>query len=122
MNSLHKESYFTLKGLQTSSFPGSMNSHFLSFTSFLMETLNFIRFAMGNKPARPKKEEVLLMIVPPVDQAYARWLARDLERIHRFVPRNPRAIKPPEHYIEYMRLNGWLDLDLDDPDLAHLFK
>ncbi|CDP06860.1 unnamed protein product [Coffea canephora] len=80
---------------------------------------------MGNKQAKsvkPQKEEVLLKIVPPIDQAYARWLFRDLERIHGFAPRNPRAIEPPEHYIEYMRLNGWLDVDLDDPDLAHLFK
>lgn len=77
---------------------------------------------MGNKPPVRSREEVLLKIVPPIDQTYARWLARDLERIHRFAPRNPKAIKPPEHYIEYMRLYGWLDLDLNDPDLAHLFK
>ncbi|KHG09402.1 Aspartyl/glutamyl-tRNA (Asn/Gln) amidotransferase subunit B [Gossypium arboreum] len=69
-----------------------------------------------------RREEVLLKIVPPLDQAYVRWLARDIERIHSFSPRNPRAVKPPEHYIEYMQLNGWLDVDLDDPDLAHLFK
>ncbi|KAL0389955.1 UNVERIFIED_CONTAM: hypothetical protein Scaly_0352600 [Sesamum calycinum] len=79
--------------------------------------------AMGGKPAKlEKKEELGLKIVPPVDRAYARWLARDLERIYGFTPRNPCAIKPPDHYIEYMRLNGWLDLNLDDPDLAHLFK
>ncbi|KAL7174029.1 hypothetical protein ACSBR2_033308 [Camellia fascicularis] len=77
---------------------------------------------MGNKPAKEEKEEIFLKIVPPLDRAYVRWLARDLERIHRFTPRNPRAVKPPDHYIEYMRLNGWLDLDLDDPDLAHLLK
>ncbi|MBA0732502.1 hypothetical protein Gotri_020755 [Gossypium trilobum] len=80
-------------------------------------------FIMGNKPAKQeRREEVLLKIVPPLDQAYVRWLARDIERIHGFSPRNPRAVKPPEHYIEYMQLNGWLDVDLDDPDLAHLFK
>ncbi|KAL8496298.1 hypothetical protein ACS0TY_020132 [Phlomoides rotata] len=80
---------------------------------------------MGNKPAKQeeeKKEELLLKIVPPVDRAYTRWLARDLERVYGFTPQNPRAIKPPDSYIEYMHLNGWLDLDLDDPDLAHLFK
>ncbi|CAL5426250.1 unnamed protein product [Camellia sinensis] len=77
---------------------------------------------MGNKPAKEEKEEIFLKIVPHLDRAYVRWLARDLERIHCFTPRNPRAVKPPDHYIEYMRLNGWLDLDLDDPDLAHLLK
>ncbi|KAL7174028.1 hypothetical protein ACSBR2_033307 [Camellia fascicularis] len=77
---------------------------------------------MGNKPAKEEKEEIFLKIVPPLDRACVRWLARDLERIHRFTPRNPRAVMPPDHYIEYMSLNGWLDLDLDDPDLAHLLK
>nr|GME11221.1 aspartyl/glutamyl-tRNA (Asn/Gln) amidotransferase subunit B [Ipomoea batatas] len=83
---------------------------------------------MGNKAAKPaapagQYDDVLfLKSVPPIDQDFARWLARDVERIHRFVPRKPRAIKPPDHYIEYMRMNGWLDVDLDDPDLAHLFK
>ncbi|KAA8544325.1 hypothetical protein F0562_022337 [Nyssa sinensis] len=77
---------------------------------------------MGNKPVKQEKEEILLKIVPPLDQAYVRWLARDLERIHGFTPKKPRAVKPPDHYIEYMRLNGWLDLDLDDPDLAPLFN
>ncbi|KAK8345157.1 hypothetical protein V6Z12_A07G129100, partial [Gossypium hirsutum] len=84
---------------------------------------SFGYFIMGNKPAKQeRREEVLLKIVPPLDQAYVRWLARDIERIHSFSPRNPRAVKPPEHYIVYMQLNGWLDVDLDDPDLAHLFK
>ncbi|XP_022152955.1 uncharacterized protein LOC111020571 [Momordica charantia] len=80
---------------------------------------------MGNKPVKQQevqREEIFLKIVPPLDQAYVRWLARDLERIHGFTPRNPRAVKPPDHYIEFMRLNGWLDVSLDDPDLAHLFK
>ncbi|GJT66249.1 hypothetical protein Tco_1017729 [Tanacetum coccineum] len=76
---------------------------------------------MGNKPVK-QKDEVLVKIVPPLDQSYLRWLARDLERIHGFVPRKPRAIKPPDHFIEYMQMSGWLDLDLNDPDLAHLFK
>ncbi|KAL0417558.1 UNVERIFIED_CONTAM: hypothetical protein Sradi_1169300 [Sesamum radiatum] len=59
---------------------------------------------MGGKPAKlEKKEKLGLKIVPPVDRAYARWLARDLERIYGFTPRNPCAIKPPDHYIEYMR-------------------
>ncbi|KAF5206461.1 aspartyl/glutamyl-tRNA (Asn/Gln) amidotransferase subunit B [Thalictrum thalictroides] len=79
---------------------------------------------MGNKPVKQeeKKDGYLVKVVPPLDRAYVRWLTRDLERVHGFVPKNLRAIKPPEHYIEQMRLNGLLDLDLDDPDLAHLFK
>ncbi|KAF8403355.1 hypothetical protein HHK36_011457 [Tetracentron sinense] len=77
---------------------------------------------MGNRHVKQEKEEILVRIVPPLDQAYVRWLARDLEMIHGFTPKNPRAVKPPEHYIEYMRLNGWMDVNLDDPDLAHLFK
>lgn len=77
---------------------------------------------MGNKPVKPAKEGLLLKIVPPVDYAYVRWLTRDLERIHGFTPKYPSAVKPPDHYIEYMQLHGWLDLDLDDPDLAHLSK
>ncbi|KAK1588776.1 hypothetical protein Q3G72_026923 [Acer saccharum] len=78
--------------------------------------------SMGNKPAKQEREEILLKIVPPLDHAYVRWLTRDLERIHGFTVRNPRPVKPPDHYIEYMRLNGWLDVNLNDPDLAHLFK
>ncbi|KAK9279423.1 hypothetical protein L1049_013102 [Liquidambar formosana] len=79
---------------------------------------------MGNRPAKQdnNNEEFLLKVVPPLDHTYVRWLARDLERIHGFTLRNPCAVKPPDHYIEYMRFNGWLDLNLDDPDLAHLFK
>ncbi|CAK7329136.1 unnamed protein product [Dovyalis caffra] len=86
---------------------------------------------MGNKPAKQAREvgsplaqdrqEIHLKIVPPLDHAYVRWLARDLERIHGFTPRNCRAVTPPDHYTEYMRLQGWLDVNLDDPDLAHLF-
>lgn len=77
---------------------------------------------MGNKPIKQEKEETLVKIVPNLDPAYVRWLARDLERIHGFTPKNPRAVKPPDHYIEFMRLNGWLDVNLNDPDLAHLLK
>ncbi|XP_068664186.1 uncharacterized protein [Aristolochia californica] len=77
---------------------------------------------MGNKPAKPEKDEILVKVRPPLDQAFVRWLARDVERLHGFTPKKLRAIKPPDHYIEYMRMQGWLDLDLDDPDLAHLFK
>lgn len=79
---------------------------------------------MGNKPAKQdtKKDEILVRVMPPLDQAFVRWLARDVKRMHAFAPRNPRAIKPPDHYIEYMRLYGWLDLDMDDPDLACLIK
>ncbi|CAI0544078.1 unnamed protein product [Linum tenue] len=50
-----------------------------------------------------------------------KWLARDVERIHGFKPTNVRAVQPPDRYVEYMQLNGWLDIDLNDPDLAHLF-
>lgn len=77
---------------------------------------------MGNKPAKPRKNEVLVRIVPSIDPAYMRWLAKDVERIHGFAPKNPHAIKPPDHYIEFMQHQGWLDLNLDDPDLAHLLK
>ncbi|KAL6276541.1 hypothetical protein ACE6H2_020142 [Prunus campanulata] len=77
---------------------------------------------MGNKPVKQESEEIFLKVVPPLDRTYVRWLARDLERIHGFTPAKPRAVKPPDHYIEYMHLNGWLDVDLADPDLAHLFK
>lgn len=77
---------------------------------------------MGNKPAKQEREEILVKAVPPLDQALVRWLARDVERVHGFAPKNPRAIEPPAHYIKCMRLHGLLDLDLDDPDLAHLFK
>ncbi|KAJ4724905.1 Aspartyl/glutamyl-tRNA (Asn/Gln) amidotransferase subunit B [Melia azedarach] len=79
---------------------------------------------MGNKPVvvREEREEVFLKLVPPVDRTYLRWLMRDLNRIHRFTPKNTRPVKPPDHYIEYMHWNGWLDVNLDDPDLAHLFK
>ncbi|XP_043811514.1 uncharacterized protein LOC110612794 [Manihot esculenta] len=79
---------------------------------------------MGNKPvtAKQERDEILLKIMPPVDRAYIRWLVRDIEMIHGFTLRNCCAVKPPDHYIEYMRLNGWLDVDVDDPDLAHLFK
>ncbi|XP_051134436.1 uncharacterized protein LOC127253737 isoform X2 [Andrographis paniculata] len=78
---------------------------------------------MGNKPAKQEKnEEVMPKIAPPVDRAYLHWLSRDLERIYGFAPKKPHAVKPPDHYVEYMRMNGWLDLDLNDPDLAHLLK
>ncbi|EEF38592.1 uncharacterized protein LOC8263331 [Ricinus communis] len=79
---------------------------------------------MGNKPVTVKqeREEILLKIIPPVDRAYIQWLARDVEMIHGWTPRNCRAVEPPDHYIEYMRLNGWIDVALDDPDLAHLFQ
>ncbi|KAK8478513.1 hypothetical protein V6N13_010206 [Hibiscus sabdariffa] len=100
----------------------------ISFLSWLQLKLSKLHCwpgsrIMGNKPAKQERgEEIILKIVPPLDQAYVRWLARDIERIHGFTPRNPRAVKPPDHYIEYMRLNGGLDVDLDDPDLARLFK
>ena len=77
---------------------------------------------MGNKPAKQEKEEIFLKVVPPLDRAYVRWLARDVERIHGYAPVNLCAVRPPDHYIEFMRLNGWLDVDLDDPEIAHLLK
>lgn len=77
---------------------------------------------MGNKQAKQEREEIMVKVVPPLDQAYVRWLARDIERLHGFAPRKPRAIQPPDRYIEYMRLYGLLDLDMDDPDLAQLLK
>ncbi|XP_034892940.1 uncharacterized protein [Populus alba] len=86
---------------------------------------------MGNKATKQEREvvfplaqdrqEILLKVVPPLDHAFLRWLARDLERVHGFTPGNCRAVTPPDHYTEYMRLQGWLDVNLDDPDLAHLF-
>ncbi|KAL2928141.1 Xaa-Pro dipeptidyl-peptidase [Bienertia sinuspersici] len=77
---------------------------------------------MGNKPAKQKEEEILLKVPPPLDPAFARWVARDIQRIEGFTVKNPQKLKPPDHYVEYMQLYGWLDLDLNDPDLAHLFK
>ncbi|XP_047308823.1 uncharacterized protein LOC124912275 [Impatiens glandulifera] len=78
---------------------------------------------MGNRCAKEEvKEEIMLKIVPPLDSAYVRWLAKDVARIHGFTLKNPPLLTPPDHYINYMKLNGWLDVDLDDPDLAHLFK
>ncbi|KAB5524450.1 hypothetical protein DKX38_022256 [Salix brachista] len=85
---------------------------------------------MGNKPGKQEREvvsplargrqEILLKVAPPLDHAHLRWLARDLERVHGFTPGNCRAVTPPDHYAEYMRLQGWLDVNLDDPDLSHL--
>ncbi|KAF9676359.1 hypothetical protein SADUNF_Sadunf09G0130400 [Salix dunnii] len=87
--------------------------------------------SMGNKPGKQGREvvsplardrqEILLKVAPPLDNSHLRWLARDLERVHGFTPGNCRAVTPPDHYIEYMRLQGWLDVNLDDPDLSHLF-
>ncbi|MQL81200.1 hypothetical protein Taro_013656 [Colocasia esculenta] len=73
-------------------------------------------------PAKPEKEEILVKVVPPLDRAFVKWLARDLERIHGYTVRDQPAIRPPDHYIEYMRLYGWLDVDLDDPDIDRLLK
>ncbi|KMT00611.1 hypothetical protein BVRB_9g219060 [Beta vulgaris subsp. vulgaris] len=78
---------------------------------------------MGNKPAKKiEKEEILLKFAPPIDPVFGRWLARDIRSTEGYTVKNPPMLKPPDHYIEYMRLYGMLDLDLDDPDLAHLFK
>ncbi|XP_078435122.1 aspartyl/glutamyl-tRNA (Asn/Gln) amidotransferase subunit B [Wolffia australiana] len=75
---------------------------------------------MGNKPAKEEKEEIMVRVMPPLDKAFVKWLAQDLERIHGFKVKNQPPIRPPDHYIEYMRLQGWLDVDLDDPEIARL--
>ncbi|CAN4119171.1 unnamed protein product [Withania somnifera] len=77
---------------------------------------------MGNKSAKPKRDKVLLKIVPPLDQAYTRWLAGNLESIYGCTPRNPCDVRPPGHYIAYMSLQGLLDVNLDEPDLARLLS
>ena len=79
---------------------------------------------MGNKPAKQKQErdELLLKNPPPIDPVFGRWLARDIQSVEGYALKNSKKLTPPDHYIEFMRLYGWLDLDLDDPDLAHLFK
>ncbi|KAD5960422.1 hypothetical protein E3N88_11894 [Mikania micrantha] len=46
---------------------------------------------MGNKPAK-EREEVVVKVAPPLDRAYVRWLAKDLERIYGYVPTKPRAV------------------------------
>ncbi|KAF3953976.1 hypothetical protein CMV_020630 [Castanea mollissima] len=100
-----------------------MFSSLLLFEVLAARQISSLGLSMGNKPVKQQeRDEILLKVVPPLDHAYVRWLARDVERIHGFTPKNPSAVKPPEHYIEYMRLNGWLDVNLDDPDLAHLFN
>ncbi|KAK8935023.1 hypothetical protein KSP39_PZI014747 [Platanthera zijinensis] len=86
---------------------------------------------MGNKPGKEepgkseppgKGDEILVKVMPPVDRTYIRWLTRDLQRLHGYTPKNPRAIEPPENVVHLMRLNGDLDLDMNDPDLAPLFR
>ncbi|GAB2274565.1 hypothetical protein Dimus_009333 [Dionaea muscipula] len=74
------------------------------------------------KPAGREKDVVLVRVPPPLDPAFVKWLSRDIQRIDGFTLKNSCVIEPPDHYIEYMRLNGMLDLDLNDPDLAHLLK
>ncbi|CAA0826582.1 Unknown protein [Striga hermonthica] len=107
----------------------SLSNFVINLNRFYTRFGKFVEFSevlpMGNKPAKQekKREDVILVkVVPHVDRAYVRWLTRDLKRIYDFTPQNPQAIKPSDHYIEIMRLNGLLDLDMDDPDLAHLFK
>lgn len=77
---------------------------------------------MGNKQVKQEKEDILVRVAPPVDPAFARWLARDIQRTEGFTVTGSRSLTPPDHCIEYMRLHGLLDLDLNDPDLAHLVK
>ncbi|KMZ67361.1 hypothetical protein ZOSMA_26G01110 [Zostera marina] len=76
---------------------------------------------MGNKSSR--EDVILVRASPPLDPTYLRWIAKDVESMgYNYRPWYRRTIKPPEHYIEYMRLEGLLDLDLNDPALAHLFN
>ncbi|KAF5805675.1 hypothetical protein HanXRQr2_Chr05g0212251 [Helianthus annuus] len=64
-----------------------------------------------------RKDMKNLKVAPPLECAYVHWLAKDQERILGHVPTKHRAVKPRDHYIEYMRMDGWLDLDL-----THLFN
>ncbi|GAB2234875.1 hypothetical protein Droror1_Dr00004144 [Drosera rotundifolia] len=59
---------------------------------------------------------------PPLDPLFMKWYTREFDSMHRFTVKKPRSIEPPDHVVEYMRLFGMLDPDLDDPDLAHLIK
>ncbi|KAJ4766708.1 aspartyl/glutamyl-tRNA (Asn/Gln) amidotransferase subunit B [Rhynchospora pubera] len=83
---------------------------------------------MGNQPAKQDKDRdkesdlIRVRIRPEIDQDLVKWLSRDVKQLCTFVPKKPHAIQPPDHEIEYMRLHGLLDLDLDDPDLTHLLK
>lgn len=53
-------------------------------------------------------------------------LVRAIDNVYKgygpFYVKNPHPVRPSDHYLEIMRLKGWLDLDLNDPDLAPLFK
>lgn len=79
---------------------------------------------MGNKLEKQaqKPDGIFVKAMPPLDQTYVRWLARDLERLYGVAPKAPKAIKPPDHYIEYMRMYGMLDVDLNDADLDEVLK
>ncbi|KAJ4751443.1 aspartyl/glutamyl-tRNA (Asn/Gln) amidotransferase subunit B [Rhynchospora pubera] len=83
---------------------------------------------MGNQPAKQDKDRdkesdlIRVRIRPEIDQDLVKCLSRDVKQLCTFVPKKPHAIQPPDHEIEYMRLHGLLDLDLDDPDLTHLLK
>eukprot|EP01018_Ginkgo_biloba_P016748 Gb_27508 [translate_table: standard] len=62
-------------------------------------------------------------VSPKLDPLVVRAIANIYKTYLPFSPKTtPRPIRPNDHYLEFMRLNGWLDLDLDDPDLAPLFK
>ncbi|KAL4182916.1 hypothetical protein AMTRI_Chr11g152600 [Amborella trichopoda] len=121
---LRPNSYFTLNSAQVSSLHlvrTKVTIFSFSNVTALYNPINS-RLQALREPTKRESDVIQVKVMPPLDQALLKWLTRDLDRIHSFAPRNPRAIKPPEHYIEYMRMNGWLDVNLDDPDLAHLFK
>lgn len=59
----------------------------------------------------PKLDPLLVRAIDDVYKTYQPFYVKD-----------PRPIRPDDHYLEIMRLKGWLDLDLNDPDLAPLFK
>lgn len=77
---------------------------------------------MGNKSSK-EGDVILVRASPPLDPTFLRWVTKDVESMsYSYRPWNRRAVKPSEHYMEYMRLEGLLDLDLNDPGLAHLFR
>lgn len=69
------------------------------------------RKALENVDLSPKLDPLLVRAIDDVKKTY-----------RPFYVKNPHPIRPNDHYLEIMRLKGWLDLDLNDPDLAPLFK
>ncbi len=91
------------------------------------------RGLMGNMQTIPRKQSQRLEVqMPPprsplLDESAARFLVSIL-RVYGppsdfdELCRAARPVTPPPHYQEFMVLNGWMDLDLADPDLAPLFE